>query len=147
MPAQCGEDSLLTSNSLESACSGKLGRRLRRGVVGKVLLDSNSLATYPTWSPLRQVELAACHKVSCLVRVRCLRSGAGFKPLKPSVRAFFPVPIAKNALFCILCLRNTSTYPSTLYHMQNYWDVQDNFLDSFDNQGHDEHGYAESITQ
>ncbi len=34
--------------------AGKLARPVRRGVVGKVLLDSNSLATYPTLHPLRQ---------------------------------------------------------------------------------------------
>ena len=33
--------------------SGKLGRTVRRGAVGKVLLDSNSLAAYPT-APARR---------------------------------------------------------------------------------------------
>ncbi len=38
---------------LESFVSGKLGCRVRKGVVGKALLDSNSLATYPTCKPAR----------------------------------------------------------------------------------------------
>ncbi len=41
---------LLTSHRLESRITWKLGRTVRRGAVGKVLLDSNSLAAYPTTS-------------------------------------------------------------------------------------------------
>ena len=37
-----------TSSWLESARAVKVARGPRRGAVGKVLLDSNSLAAYPT---------------------------------------------------------------------------------------------------
>ena len=35
--------------------AGKLARPVRRGAVGKVLLDSNSLAAYPTRAPCHGV--------------------------------------------------------------------------------------------
>ncbi len=50
--AECGESSLFTSRSLESRTTWKLGSTVRRGDVGKVPLDGNSLASYPAPKPL-----------------------------------------------------------------------------------------------
>jgi len=37
----------------------KVGRRVRRGLVGKVLRDSNSLACYPTLLPAGRISIMA----------------------------------------------------------------------------------------
>ena len=48
-----------------AVCLGNLASTVRRGVIGKVLLDSNSLVAYPTWG--RAAILALCFRSGLVV--------------------------------------------------------------------------------